>query len=415
MAPYLLAHFAKSQLWHASTLLFGFFLSEACGLGVAAMGGIMAGSLVLNGLVDAALGLRWRMRVASTADAVRRQAWGAPLTCLFFLLFCVTPLTMPDYRLVWALATLLGFRASYPLVDVSQNAMVALAASTDDARCALLARRNIASGLAALAVGALAAPLLIHGRGVVIWLAWAGCLSMLVCGSAWWLARTTPTGSVTPSATGSKAVHTLRFGTLLVALAVMMTGTAVFRTMEPYHAAFAGNGAGLLLWAAIGGLVSQILWFAGRHRLPVAGILAIATLLLGLAAIGLVQATSPGAVIAGAGFGMGTGGVWLVLWSALMNRAAMGHATGYVGIFTCVSKCAQAAAVVLLSGVLAAFPYRDTLADPWSAPSMLMICAIGAIAATSLALAFAYALNRTASDGRPATPRPAVPTAPAPG
>ncbi len=404
--PYLVAHFAKSQLWHASTLLFAFFLTESCRLSVGAMGGIMAGSLVLNGLVDATLGLRWRTRVVRMADALRLQAWGAPLTSLFFLLFCMAPLIQPGYRLVWALLTLLGFRASYPLIDVSQNAVVALGAMTDDARCALLARRNIASGLAALAVGGLAAPLLIHGRDAVVWLAWAGCVSTLVCGSAWWLACMKTSDGEASSAVPSENPRTIPFAVLLVALAVMMTGTAAFRTLEPYYAAYAGNGAGLLLWAAIGGLAGQMLWFAGRHRLTMAGLLMIVALLLGMATIGLLQVTPLGAVVAGTGFGMGTGGLWLVLWSAMMNRAATGQPTGYVGIFTCVSKCAQAAAMLLLGKVLATSPYRDTLADPWSAPSLLMVGAIGAIGATSLALA--YAFNRTTYDERRATPRPTV-------
>jgi Na+/melibiose symporter-like transporter len=406
MTPYLVAHFAKSQLWHASTVLFAFFLTESCRLNVGAMGGIMAGSLVLNGVVDAALGLRWRTRVVRIDDALRLQAWGAPLTSLFFLLFCMAPLVQPEYRLVWAVMTLLGFRASYPIIDVSQNAVVALGAMTDDARCALLARRNIASGLAALTVGGLAAPLLIHGRGAVVWLAWAGCVSMLVCGSAWWLACMKTSEDDASSAITSEGFRTVPFVALLVALAVMMTGTAAFRALEPYYSAFAGNGVGLLLWAAIGGLAGQMLWFAGLHRLTMTGILLIVALLLGLAAIGLLQSTSLGAVVAGAGFGMGTGGVWLVLWSAMMNRAATGQPTGYVGIFTCVSKCAQAAAVLLLSKVLATSAYRDTLADPWSAPSLLMVGAIGAVGATALALA--YAFNRTACDERRATPRPTV-------
>ncbi len=407
MAPYLLAHLAKSQLWHASTLLFAFFLTEACGLGVGATGGIMAGSLVLNGAIDAALGLRWRTRVACMADAVRLQAWGAPATCLFFSLFCMTPLVAPDGRLVWALVTLLGFRAAYPFLDVAQNAVVALAALSDDGRCALLARRNIASGLAALAVGGLAAPLLIHGRDVAVWLGWAACLSMGVCGTAWWLARAGTDGGASPAA-GSRSAHVLPFAALLIALTVMTTGTAAFRMLEPYHAAFAGNGAGLLLWAAIGGLAGQLMWFAWRRRFGVAGILVVAALSLGLAVVGLLHGSAPGTTIAGFGFGMGTGVLWLVLWSAMMNRAATAHATGHVGVFTCVSKCAQAGGMLLFGGVLAATPYRVTLADPWSAPSLLMVCAIGAIGATALALAGAYALNRTASGGTPAPPPPAA-------
>ncbi|MDJ0278305.1 hypothetical protein QLH51_16020 [Sphingomonas sp. 2R-10] len=408
MLPYLLAHFAKSQLWHASTLLFAFFLTEACGLSVGSMGWIMAGSLILNGAVDAALGLWWRTKVASTADAVHLQAWGAPATCLFFLLFCATPLIASDFRLAWALTMLVCFRASYPCIDVPQNAIVALAVLTGEARCALLAKRNMASGLAALAVGGLAAPLLIQGRDAVVWIAWAGCLSMLVCGTAWWLGRTKMIGDDASSAMEPDSTHGLPFAVILAALAMMMTGTATFRTLEPYHAAFAGNGPGLLLWAATGGLVGQALWFAGRYRLNIAGVLVTAALLLGLAAMGILRATPLGTVMAGLGFGMGTGGLWLVLWSSMMNRAATGRATVYVGVFTCVSKCAQAVALLLLGSVLATSPYRDTLTDPWSAPSLLMVCALGAIGTTSLALAFAYAVSRTASDGRPATPRPMV-------
>ncbi len=404
MLPYLFAHFAKSQLWHASTLLFAFFLTEACGLSTGWMGLIMAGSLVLNGMVDAALGMRWRTRVACTADAVRLQLWGAPVTCLFFVLFCTTPLTQSGYRLVWALVMLMGFRATYPFMDVSQNSVVALAALNDDARSALLAKRNIASGIAAMAVGVIAAPLLIHNRGLTVWLAWAGCLSILVCGTAWWLGRTRMIDGDTASPSLSDTGQPLSFVVLLAALSVMMTGTTIFRTLEPYHAAFAGKGAGLLFWAAVGGLASQSLWFAGRHRTTFTGVLVIAALLLGLAVIGLLFAKQSGAVLAGLGFGMGTGGLWLVLWSALMMRAATGQATRYVGVFTCVSKCAQAAAFLLLASVLGTSPYRNTLADPWSAPSLLMVWAIGAIISVCIVLA----LNRTASGGRRAPPRPTV-------
>ena len=179
MSSYLFAHFAKSQLWHASTLLFGFFLTEACGLSMAEMSLIMAASLVLNGAVDAGIGRRWRTLVVSTVDAMRCQAWGAPVTCLFFLLVCATPLIAHDQRLGWALFMLLGFRASYPFLDVPQNTVVALAGFSVETRQALLAKRNIASGIAGLAVGGIAAPLLVRGEGPVAWLTWATCLALL--------------------------------------------------------------------------------------------------------------------------------------------------------------------------------------------------------------------------------------------
>lgn len=414
IVPYLLAHFAKSQLWHASTLLFAFFLTEACGLSVGEMGAIMAGSLILNAGIDAVLGLRWRTTVADIADAARLQALGAPVTGWFFVLFCGTPLLPYEYRLGWGLVTLLGFRASYPFVDVAQNAVVALAALDDEARCALLAGRNIASGLAALVIGGLAAPLLTHRHESGMWLGWGTCIATIMYGTAWWLGRTKFVGRAASPTPSSDTATRLPFIALLAALAIMMTGTATFRTLEPYHAAFSGNGAGLLFWAAIGGLASQILWLAGRRRLTFINILVIAAILSGMAGIGLLRGTAPGAVIAGLAFGMATGGVWLVLWSAMMSVAATGNATGYVGVFTGVSKCAQALALMLLSRVLASSPYRDTLSYPWSAPSLLMVYAIGATGVTSLALAVAYALNRTTCDGTPATPRRAVLTIPVP-
>lgn len=131
---YLVAHHAKSQLWHASTLLFGFFLTEACGIGARAMGWIMATSLLLNALVDLGMGAWLRGIVTDEAAARRMQARGTTLTCGFFLLFCATPLLPPEARSVWALATLLGFRATYPLLDVPQNAIVALLPLSEHAR-----------------------------------------------------------------------------------------------------------------------------------------------------------------------------------------------------------------------------------------------------------------------------------------
>lgn len=411
LSPYLLAHFAKSQLWHASTILFGFFLTEACGLSATAMGLVMAGTLVLNGAIDAALGIGWRAQVVGLAGAARLQLAAAPVVCLFFLLFCATPLVGPDARLPWALAMLLGFRLAYPVLDVPQNAMVALAPLGEDGRCTLLARRNIASGLASIAVGAAAGPLLIRGAGIGPWLAWAAVLSLLVCATGWWLRRSPVTGVVDRPARRDADATPLPFATILAALAVMMAASSTFRTLEPYYAAYAAGGSGLLLWAAIGGLISQPAWLACRRRTSPAGALSLAALVLLLAALVLLaplRTTATGVIVAGLGFGAGSSGLWLMLWAAMMRRAAAGAATAYVGIFTCVSKLAQAAAMLLLGRVLAASAYRVTLADPGSAPSLLIVLSLAILAATCLALAFAHA--RAASAGAPG-PAGALPVA----
>lgn len=414
--PCLIAHFAKSQLWHASTLLFGFFLTEICGLGIAAMGFIMAGSLAFNGMIDAALGWRWRRRVGGLRDALRLQAWGAPVTSLFFLLFCITPLIGAGHRLGWALLMLSGFRASYPFLDIPQNALVALADFSAETRCALLAKRNVASGLAGLAVGVVAAPLLMQGRDVTLWFVWAGCLAILACHSARRLERTCGIGADDVPVTRSvpDPLFRLPFGIVLGAVILMVAASATFRTLEPYHAAFAGRGLGLMLWAAIGGLAGQCLWLTARRRATTAAWLVLAALSSGLAAAGLLWTTSSGTALAGIGFGMASGILWLALWSAMIHHAAAGQATGYVGIFTCVSKLAQAAAMLMLGRVMATSSYRDTWGDPQSTPSLLMLWALLMIGATALTLALAYALSRTRFDERRAPPHPSHPTDPDP-
>lgn len=412
-ASYLLAHFAKSQLWHASTLLFCFFLTETCGLDARTMGFVMAGSLMLNGLIDAIVGAYWNGSVTSAAAATRRQASGAPVACLFFLLFCATPLLDAGQRVAWAMATLVAFRASYPFVDVPQNALVALIVDGADARCVLLARRNIASGLASLSVATVAAPLLIYGHGAVAWLLWAGCISLLVCATAWMLRARREDDVGTDAGAATDTDPRIATSVLLGTLAVMMVAGSTFRTLEPYHVAYAGTGMGLPVWAAAGGIGSQPLWVASRRRFGTTTVLAIAAFLVLIAAIVLftpLRGTGAGGAVVGLGFGAGASGLWLILWSAMMARAATGHATGHVGRFTCVSKLAQATAMLLLGQVLAASPYRATLADPWSPPSLLMagaLCVIGAVCLTAIP---AFRVSRTTCDGRPARRRRAAPT-----
>ena len=410
---YLLAHFAKSQLWHASTLLFGFFLTEACGLGARTMGLVMAASLAVNAVTDAAVGL-WPSSMATTiVTAMRRQALAALATCLFFLLFCATPLFGMEHRPWWAMTTLIAFRIAYPFIDVPQNAMVAWIAHGPEARYQLLARRNIVSGLANLAVGIWAAPLLIHGASVSGWLIWATCVSLLVCVSAWRLRRWTgePAKKLPIDEAGEEA--RIPFALLLAALAVMMIASSIFRSLEPYYAAFVGKGVDLLWWVAICGMVSQPCWNAVRRRTGGSVMLTMVAVLLLLAVtvlLGSWRAAPIGAAMLGLGFGAGASGLWLMLWAAMMARAATKRASAHVGVFTCVSKLAQAAAMLLLGQTLALSPYRDTLADPWSAPSLLMVAALIAIAGVSLVLVPAFLpISRTASRGRPAKPHRAVP------
>ncbi|KQM61389.1 MULTISPECIES: MFS transporter [unclassified Sphingomonas] len=410
---YLIAHYAKSQLWHSSTLLFGFFLTEICGIGARSMGWIMAASLLLNGSIDLAMGMWWRHRITDEAQARRAQALGAPLTCAFFLLFCATPFLSIDARSAWALVMLLGFRATYPLLDVPQNSIPALLSLDDAARCRLLAHRNVASGIAGIAVSVIAAPILMRDGDLRHWMLWAFGLVLVVCGSAWCVARVPmPGGPTRPDRPGG-ADGTLGFATILWALAMMIAASAAFRLIEPYYSAFVQGGAGLLLWASIGGTISQPLWARGRSRWS-ASVMLIAAAFTLAGSAGLVlsplRSAPVGVVLAGMAFGVGSGGLWLMLWTAMTALAAQGGATRYVGIFTCVSKTAQAVAIVTAGHVLAASPYRLTLRDPWSPPSLMMAGALAEIAIVCGVLAFVLTLNRKRSGGISATRPPAAPT-----
>nr|WP_232318466.1 MFS transporter [Sphingomonas sp. TDK1] len=409
---YLLAHFAKSQLWHASTLLFGFFLTEISRVAPDAMGWILTASLLLNGLVDLALGKWWGQRVDSLGAAYRMQARAAPLICACFLLFCLTPLVWEAARPLWALGTLLGFRASYPLLDVAQNAAPSLLPITARERRGLIAHRNIASGIAGILVCAVAAPLLIQYRDPWGYLLWAAAVASLACASAWRLpragGRVAPLRPVLYHATPAS----VPFSTVLAALAGVTFAGTVFRATEPYYAAFVGHNAALLLWTAIGATVSQPLWLWCRNRWSIEAMLAAAAALSLLSAavlLGTQRASTASAIAVGLGFGAGSGGLWLMLWSAMADRAAQGNATRHVGAFTCVSKLAQSAAMLLTGQVLALSSYRTALRDPFSLPSLLMVGMLLAIAGICIALALDVAFRRTRSDGRSAPRRPADP------
>ncbi len=422
VGTYLLAHFAKSQLWHASTLLFGFFLTEACGLEATAMGMVLAGSLIVNGVADAVLS----RCCTSLPASLQHQRASAAVTCAFFLAFCATPLLEAGDRLVWAFVTILGFRLSYPFVDVPQNALVTLIADGPEARCSLLARRNIVSGLANLAVGLIAAPLLIHRCGTLVWLTWAGGVSLLVCGTAPVLRRLAvmceDKQDVDAVPGGNAATQSPPIALLLGSLAVAMVAGSAFRSLEPYYAAFISKSAGLLVSAALGSMISQPLWAACRRRIGAGATLVVVAGLLLASAVMLAgpwRAERNVAVMIGLGFGAGTSGLWLMLWTALMAHTRADHAMGRVGTFTCVSKLSQGLAMVLMGQVLASSAYRTTLADAWSAPSLLMVAALIAIALAAMMLALGLTfgrgrISRTTSGGTPAQPRRGAWTVPVP-
>ena len=419
---YLGAHFAKSQLWHGSCLLFAFFLTESCGVAPMTMGWILGGALVVNGLMDLAVGWRFNGRIADARRAGRLQAMAAPGIALCFLLFTLTPLLPADWRLYWVVATLVGLRALYPLLDVAQNALVAMMSADPLFQGRLLAARNVASSLAALAIAAIAAPLLIAGQGPWAYMLWSGGTGGLLWLTAARLNRgLADTRDREPQSEGigtPQASAPWRFAAVLAALVVMMIASTIFRTMEPYFAAFASHRLALLVWSSIGAILSQPIWLAmiRRHGFARALIgMAVTLLCAGGLLVGPMRISQGGGVAIGLLHGAGSSGLWLVLWSIMTQAAVAGRALRYVGSFTCVSKLSQAAGMVLVGRFLSVSPYADTLADPASAPARAMVVALAVMAAVALGLAgYERVVSRTASAGTAATRPPATRSIPAP-
>lgn len=393
LSPYLLAHFAKSQLWHASTLLFVFFLTERCDLAPAATGWIMGLSLLANAGADVVLGRCWR-GAASARGVGALQALGAPLSAGFFIASCATALIAPSLQLGWALVTILGFRITYPLIDVPQNALVPLLVTAPADRCRLLALRNVASQLANLCVSGMAAPLLIGGADDRAYLAWAVAVAALSCAGAGLLARVRLPDSAGPVAAAAPAGAMPGYRSLVILLAVMVAAGATFRMLEPYYAAFAAPDKGFLVWAATGALIAQPLWLVASDRLGAARALQLTAAVLAGAALLLLTPLRTGALGASAialGYGAGTGALWLALWSGVVVGASRFTAMARVGGVTGVSKASQGAAAIAIGQMLQPDGHHATLSDPLSVASLAMVVALLAIAGCCAALAILVA------------------------
>ena len=129
---YGIAHAGKSLFWHASELLFAYYLTEACGLPPREMGLIVGASLALSALADLVAGLTLRHRVRSVISAGKAQLQGAVLSGAAFAAFGLSSFVpQGSTRLAFACCTLVAFRLTYALLDNPQNALLSLATSDD--------------------------------------------------------------------------------------------------------------------------------------------------------------------------------------------------------------------------------------------------------------------------------------------
>lgn len=411
---YLVAHSAKSLVWHSSGLLFAFFLTETCRLPAREMGGVIALSLLVSAATDATLGASWQKHNRSPRELGALQAIGAAFAALFFVAFCSLPFVTPMLRLPVAAVLLIGFRLSFATLDVSQNAMIAILARDPKAQAKLLAARNVCSGFASLLVVLVAIPMLLSGADRAMrhlcWASAVGCavvLAGLILGRSGSLRRAERALDAPSQKPPAPLCLTLTVAGIFVA------ASTLFRSLEPYAVAYSGFGPGILVWASLGAIACQPVWvFAGRRMSRAQA----ALLASGIAAAGaLTLAISPpphalGGVLAGLGFGIGSGGLWLMLWMTAVRTNALRRTAR----LSAVSKAAQAMAALALGQMLHGSSYRLATTGSSSVPSLAMIGTLLVIALCGVVLAvLEWRFSRTTLDAGPTKRRPMVPRGPA--
>ncbi len=410
LTAYALAHFGKSLLWHSSTLVFAFYLTEVIGLPPRQMGRVLAASLVVNAVCD--LGFGWILGrwVRDLRSAARAQALGAGLACLSFMAFAAAGAASTGAGEAAAIAALIAFRIGYSLLDVPQNTVLAFIAPDDTGRTKMATLRYASAGFALLIVALSLAPWLAHSAPAaraVHFFIFAACLTpiTLVTALILWAAaaRSRPLAvSAQPLADGSpEAVRGMWLP--LASILVYSSCMPLFTKLEAYFVAYspAQSGAELFMASvAIGQIAAQLVWFRLAGQTDLVALYRYAAVGLGLLAIAFASlAALGGAVLLGlaALYGGASSGLLASIW-ALLARAAAAmptKATLWFGRFTFCSKIAQASSALVLGEALSALNYTEASQQGLLILVMALGPALTAAACSALG-AFFYREHRLA-------------------
>lgn len=351
------AHGGKTLLWAASDLYFTFFMTEICGVAPLYAGLAIGCSLLFAGLADLVL-VRWVSDFRSATGSARLQAWGALASAGALLLFAAIAFLPPTIRLGAGIVTLFGFRAAYALLDVPQNALLALAPSNDEQRRRLTAVRNGAGAIARTMLAIAFVPVMAGTRPDTSFLLLVVILVTMALGGAVMLARITPERplQLVRTVPGPARAHNMLY--LTARMAVLTIVTTIFGQVEPYLAMY-GMGGGLSAGAflgtvAAGTVLSQTVWLRATVRAGPRSLLgwALAMMVVGS---GLLVPAPRGVLAVGAAaallYGIGAGGVLFVLWSGIAQSGARGNALATIGRFTAIAKSAQGCAIIAVGAM----------------------------------------------------------------
>ena len=368
-AAYASAHFGKSLLWHGSQLLFAYFLTEACGLPILAMGLVLTCALLLNACCDLAVGRLLSRFAPAYRSVALAQLAGAVLTALAVTLFAQAGQVAAEDRMTAVLIGLGCFALAYSLLDVPQNAILGLAPLGPDRRRRASATRLVMAGCAEVVV-VMGFAVLMRGLPAdavgdgFLWLS-AGTGVVAIFGAA--VLAFSARNSVEPPAApehtpqnASAMTSLVGMGSIVLLMGIYMIGSKITGKLEPYIAdawfATVLDGAAFMAAIAIGGMVGQPLWLARarRHQSRAdlsepAVVLAVGGFLFSVSGSGPLGAAASGLLL-----GVGQGGISLILWTRLAELISRtpARATALTGLFTFVSKSVAAVATLIMSQIL---------------------------------------------------------------
>ena len=115
LLPYGVAHFGKSMFWHASELIFAFFLTWRAGVPATWMGAVLAGGLVLSACIDFGMGRQLRGAPFRLHRARRLQFLGACASAAMIRPLFAADLLPVSWHLPLTVVLAIGFRLAYAL------------------------------------------------------------------------------------------------------------------------------------------------------------------------------------------------------------------------------------------------------------------------------------------------------------
>lgn len=370
------------------------------------MGYVLAIGLASSAVIDVAVGFRLRGVLANARSAARLQLAGSILCAAAFVSVFAGFWIPMEARFAYAVAAGIAFRVAYAFYDIPQNALMALATADGEARDRLAATRIWFSGaatlLVALAVGPLIAARDADGAALFLKLSCViAAPAVLAAGVLTWRIERAASRFGTQASVSDLPASRLTpaFGLMIALMVITSLFTPLYAKVEPFFAAYVLQsptlGGAIILSMAAGLALGQPLWartcarFGRTSTLGIAAVFQVLALTAALPFSGSIAVL----IVTGFVFGMGNGGVGMVLWgafSAVAARDARGRESIVYGYFTATAKLSLAVGGLGLGAALGLFDYRGDEASHlmWL---MMGVPLVGAIACLLVAVLWSRA------------------------